>query len=187
MRKKLHCLPYCKFQPPVFVFGVPNPLFFGGFSPCVRLFRGGWDTYPTPEEKAAHRGDSGFYCFSQWWVVCAASVFSATQVNSVGTATVFQICNQMRSRYTSETEKCISDVGCACATPLPRKKKYQFCRRRNNFSTFTTLTTHNFLQGFLCDKFRLVLVQTHQPLGFSVDPNGHSVLPGRGFDEIFLC
>jgi len=45
------------------------PLFFGGFSPCVRLFRGGWDTYPTPERKAAHRGDSGFYCFSQWWCV----------------------------------------------------------------------------------------------------------------------
>ena len=46
-------------------FRVPNPLLFGGFSPCVRLFRGRWDTYPTLEKKTAHRGDNGFYCFSQ--------------------------------------------------------------------------------------------------------------------------
>ena len=32
-----------------------------------------------------------------------------------------------------------------------------------------------------------MLVQTHQPLGFSVDPNGYGVLSGRGFDEIFFC
>jgi len=54
---------------PSLVFQGGLPPVFGGFSPCVRLFRGGWDTYPTPKEKAAHRGDSGFYCFSQWWCV----------------------------------------------------------------------------------------------------------------------
>ena len=42
-------------------------------------------------------------------------------------ATVFQICNQMHSSYTSETEKCISGAGCGCATHLSRKKKCGFC------------------------------------------------------------
>jgi len=53
-------------------FGVPNPLFFGGFSPCAGVSEVGWDIYPTPEKKTAHRGNSGFYCFSQygWYVFC---------------------------------------------------------------------------------------------------------------------
>ena len=50
--------------PPVFDFGVPNPLFFGGFSPRAPFSEAGWDTYPTSEKKGAHRGDSGFYCFT---------------------------------------------------------------------------------------------------------------------------
>ena len=187
MRKKLHCLPYCKFQPPVFVFGVPNPLFFGGFSPCVRLFRGGWDTYPTPEEKAAHRGDSGFYCFSQWWVVC-----------------VLQVCFQLQKQFLQAPQPFfVFAIRCAPATQQ-RQKIYFSCRLRlcHTFATekemlilpqaqqlfrFYHAYHTYFLQGFLCNEFRLVLVQTHQPLGFSVDPNGHGVLPGRGFDEIFLC
>ena len=79
-----------KFSPPVLFFRAVYPLFFGGFSPCVRLFRGGWDTYPTPEEKAAHRGDSGFYCF--FTVVggmCFASVFPATNRRFPRAATTF--------------------------------------------------------------------------------------------------
>ena len=77
MRKKLHCLPYCKFQPPVLFFRAVYPLFFGGFSPCVRLSRGRWDTYPTPERKAAHRGDSGFCCFLQWRCVLLQKCISS--------------------------------------------------------------------------------------------------------------
>ena len=55
--------------------------------------------------------------------VCFASVFSATKANCAGTATVFRFFFQIRSSYTTEAEKCISDAGCTCATPLPRKKK----------------------------------------------------------------
>ncbi len=32
---------------------------FAGFSPCVSFSEAGWDTYPTPEEKAVHKGNSG--------------------------------------------------------------------------------------------------------------------------------
>ena len=40
--------------------GESNPRVLGCFLPCVGFSEMGWDTYPTPEEKAAHRGDSGF-------------------------------------------------------------------------------------------------------------------------------
>ena len=33
---------------------------FASFLPCVGFSKKGWDTYPTPEEKVAHRGDGGF-------------------------------------------------------------------------------------------------------------------------------
>ena len=65
------------------------PPVFGGFSPCVRLFRGGWDAYPTPEEKAAHRGDNGFYCFYSGGVYCSQSVFPATNRDFPSAATTF--------------------------------------------------------------------------------------------------
>ena len=60
-------------------------VFFGAifayFLPCAPFSEAGWDTYPTPEEKAAHRGDSGFYCFMGvvgliWWKLWKRSGFS---------------------------------------------------------------------------------------------------------------
>ena len=39
--------------------GSPTPVFSAVFLPCVGFSRGRWDTYPTPEKKTAHRGDSG--------------------------------------------------------------------------------------------------------------------------------
>ena len=33
---------------------------FASFLPCVGFSEAEWDTYPTPEEKAAHRGNGGF-------------------------------------------------------------------------------------------------------------------------------
>ena len=69
MRKKFHCFPYCNSQPPVLFFGVPNPLFFGGFSPCVRLFRDGW-VLTLPQRKKRHTGaTAAFAGFMQWWCV----------------------------------------------------------------------------------------------------------------------
>lgn len=50
---------------------------FAVFSPCVGFSAVGWDTYPTPEEKRAHRGDSGVYCFPQrGWYAFGKCVFS---------------------------------------------------------------------------------------------------------------
>ena len=66
------------FLPPVLVFGVPKPLFFGGFSPCVPFSEVGWDTYPTSEKKGAHKGDSGFFCLAMW-VVCVLQVYFQLQ------------------------------------------------------------------------------------------------------------
>jgi len=103
----------------------------GGLTP---VFRRIFALYPAFQRRVRYlpypRGKSGTQG-RQWLLLvlhsvggmCFTSVFSATQANSAGTATVFQICNQMHSSYTSETEKCISDAGCGCATPLPRKKK----------------------------------------------------------------
>lgn len=89
--------------------------------------------------------------------MCFTSVFSAVKANSASTATVFRICFQMRSSYTAETEKYISDADCGCATLLSRKKKCGFCRRRNDFSASTTLTTHNFYKASSAISFALCL------------------------------
>lgn len=84
-------------------FRAVSPLFFGGFSPCVRLFRGGWDTYPTPVRKAAHRGDSGFYFFyrSEWYV--------------------FYKCI---SSYKPGFPKCRNDFWTLLSVPQQRQKSY---------------------------------------------------------------
>ena len=39
--------------------GESNPRILGRFLPGVGFSEAGWDTYPTPEEKTAHRGNSG--------------------------------------------------------------------------------------------------------------------------------
>ena len=49
------------FIPPVLVFGVPNPRFSAVFRPVRRFQSRGGVPYPTPEKKAAHSGDSGFF------------------------------------------------------------------------------------------------------------------------------
>ena len=36
-----------------------NPRILGCFLPCVGFSEAGWDTYPTPAEKTAHRGNRG--------------------------------------------------------------------------------------------------------------------------------
>lgn len=106
----------------VFQGGLP-PVFRRIFALCPAFQRRvGYLPYP--------RGKSGTQG-RQWLLLvlhsvggmCFTSVFSATQVNSSGTATVFHICFQMRSSYAAETEKYISDASCGCATHLPRKKK----------------------------------------------------------------
>ena len=81
----------------------------------------------------------------------------ATKANSASAPTVFRLFYQMRSSYTAETEKYISDAGCGCATLLSRKKKCRFYRRRNDFFAFTTLTTHNFYKASSAIIFALCL------------------------------
>ena len=133
MRKKFHCFPYCNSQPPVIVFGAPNPLFFGGFLPCVRFLRGGWDTYPTPEEKAAHRGDSGFYWFYTVWVVC-----------------VLQVCFQLQKRISQAPQRFFTFAfRCIPATQQRQKNTFQlqaaavphFCHGKRNADFAAGATT----------------------------------------------
>ncbi len=58
-------------------FGAVFGAVFAHFLLRVGFSEAGWDTYPTSEEKAAHRGGSGVSCFLQcWWYVVCKCVFS---------------------------------------------------------------------------------------------------------------
>ena len=98
-----------KFSPPVLFFRAVYPLFFGGFSPCVRLFRGGWDTYPTSKEKAAHRGNSGVYCFFTVVVCTVLDVYFQLQT---GISQVPQRLFEFRSSTAEEAKqyRCYTSV-----------------------------------------------------------------------------
>ena len=133
MRKKFQSLFPFKFSPPVLFFRAVYPLFFGGFSPCVRFSRGGWDTYPTPEEKAAHRGDSGFYWFYTVWVVC-----------------VLQVCFQLQKRISQAQQRFFTFAfRCIPATQQRQKNTFQlqaaavphFCHGKRNADFAAGATT----------------------------------------------
>ena len=136
LRKKSQSLFPFKFSPPVLFFRAVYPLLFGGFSPCVRLFRGGWDTYPTPEEKTAHRGDSGFCCFSQWWVVCVLQVYFQLQN---GISQVPQRLFDFAFSSTAEAEKLF-------ATPAQLQRNC--CCKRKTLSVPTGFPVLQHLQHF---------------------------------------
>ena len=114
---------------------VDMPPVFGVIFACVPFSEVGWDTYPASEKKAAHRGDSGFYCFYSVCGICFASVFSATNREKRSAATVFQIPFQYhrRSRTVSLLHFC-----CGFVTDCFFKKSY--CR--NWFCASATPATH---------------------------------------------
>ena len=83
--------------------GLP-PVFRRIFALCPFFTR--WVGYlPYPRAKSGTQGRQRLLLF--FTVVggmCLVSVFSATEANSAGTATVFRIFNQMRSSYTTEAK-----------------------------------------------------------------------------------
>ena len=106
----------------VFQGGLP-PVFRRIFALCP-AFQRRVGYLPYPRGKGGTQGRQRLLLFfTAVGGMCFTSVFSAATANSAGTATVFHFFFQMHSSCTSEAEKCISDAGCACATPLPRKKK----------------------------------------------------------------
>ena len=85
---------------------VDIPPVFGVFFACVPFSEAGWDTYPTSEKKWAHRGDSGFYCFSQY-VVSVLKVYFQLQT---GTFLVLQRLLGFRFSTAEETKQYLCDT-----------------------------------------------------------------------------
>ena len=103
MRKKFHCFPYCNSQPPVLVFGVPNPLFSADFRP-VSGFPEAGGILTLPQRKKRHTGATvAFVGFSQWWCV------------------LFQKCI---SSYKPGFPKCRNDFSVLLSVPQQRQKSY---------------------------------------------------------------
>ncbi len=66
-----HCILLC--------FAVVFGAIYAHFLPCVGFSIEGWDPYPTPEEKAAHRGNSGVLRFLPCPWVSALQVYFQLQ------------------------------------------------------------------------------------------------------------
>ena len=107
------------------------------FSPCVRFSRGGWDTYPTPEKKAAHRGDSGVCWLYTVWVVW-----------------VLQVCFQLQKQILQVPQRFFAfSIRCVPATQQRQKNIFQmqaaavphFCHGKRNADSTAGATTFSLL------------------------------------------
>ena len=106
----------------VFWGGLP-PVFRRIFALCPVFTRRG-DTYPAPEEKGAHSGNSGFYWFYSVWVVC-----------------VLQVCFQLQKQISQALQRFFAFAfRCIPATQQRQKNTFQlqaavvphFCHGRRN-------------------------------------------------------
>ena len=115
-------------------------VFWGGLPPVFRrifalcpAFRRRVGYLPYPGEKAAHRGDSGFYWFCTVRVVC-----------------VLQVCFQIQKRISQAPQRFfIFPIRCVPATQQRQKNAFQmqaaaiphFCHRKRNANFAAGATT----------------------------------------------